>query len=1626
MYHIILLTFVSFDICLAFINRNIHNARINTVTLYDDHFLMNKRNRVIDGVIDRTNKDLSLQLSSKQSDLQSSLQISFMDKLSAFNDGKEFVSYLKATSQKRIALSNSDRQRLAGELIYRVPHLSASQASDVLWSLGTLKISVKSKDNMQVVVDLLLKQLDYSQHSMTSNEMALALVGLGRLGLKSPSGTGGSGTAYSSSFLEALSRTLISMDSMQVANCMWALGKYGIRWDSLTVNVQKAYQQAIIRVAFKMNSMAVANTIHGLSHQRAQWKLLSPRLRDSLCKALEARIEGMHEQEVSNCISGLGRLGAEWSDLTPTVRGLLGDAFSRTLRDIPPRGLAMSIHGFGRMNTNFVSLPLNIQSSIMRAVQKISSHSNSLEVSNILYGLGKMGAIMSINDGGNGANISRFLIPGFEVRDISAGELDSSLTGRGSGNGSIGTVGVSEKARESLLEAFNREGWMMNAQGIANSLWGLMLTNAQWSSFSSDLKNTVISAVRRELATVSEQELSNTLYALGKIGMKYDAFPAHTHMGLLHTIENRIVLMSPDGIIMTLLGLGKLGVKWGSMPIGLKSAFSGVIEKILVKASERTVSSLVLTLSSVYADWNDLCPTLQSAFIKSMENPGNLEQQEERKLELTKPHMKDGTNIQSKKQYKDKNKESHIPQNQTYTDVNRPVVVSVDKVYQMSNMTSGSNITPGSDLSGSNLSGSNVPSGSNMTSGAPVKHGRSPIRASRAAFGAILSSQSVKPKQPSNKTPTVSTRSTSSHTSILSSSSPTHKASKSISQQSKAPKAAPNTNTLLDIHNIFMPSNLDAEDSKATMDSQLSAHEKSPPMNSVPKKHPPSQSPQIENKNIKKIPKINIYNKDIKVAPLKDRVYDPINHQIITKDEYLKVSQSIDAKKDIINQPAKIKSKNSFKNDEKIEINKKIKSTKIQIVDDNSTFDFEKVVDNYLSSHSKPVTVDPKKNTFDLAFENDVNSYFESIYENKMAFSDSKEIDYKVLSEFNTILNSINASICSVGSTSADTKASASASADAKAGASISIDSNSNANFNAMTAGINTGKTDVLESPSPGQTGVGASVSTGVGASVSTGVRTGPTWELLGLDARITRSNDYLASLPLMDDLGVVDTLKELTGLNATWQYLRPDVQEALKVALERTSNSMNEESVSTVFLSLGNLNIDWKEDLSESLKVTLIDTIIKQFRYGETSLSRLLCGLGKLSFKWAEMDGNIKTVLIESILNVHTDNKWTHTGLSDTLNGLSETGLKWSSLNNAMKITILDEFSKLINTLTATEISNVLNCLGNMNLKWMDMSNNLQHQITGALTNKAEGYNEWHISTILFALGSLGLKWTSLPPALRGALTASLERVNKTRNIPVKVCNDDYIGNNNANENNYEDYNIADINIDYNGIMREKELQLSAQGVCMTVSGLARLSAVYSHLSNNLIASISLDIQQSAKFMTVGQIASVISGLSAAEWSWEYMGEGLRSEILSAVLRTIHTTGYIDTASIMSGLGTMGVRWMDLSPATREVLEQGVKKTALEGGAEEVAGVTYGLGMMECTWEGLPLDLRRSIAGGILRICGAHERIREEYNHVDNMDETRPMADSGIMGAARFAAQTDGARDYRSSRTSEEGNKGW
>jgi hypothetical protein len=121
-----------------------------------------------------------------------------------------------------------------------------------------ITIQIDIQDNIPALTDILLERLDGLQHAMTSEDMSLALVGLARQGNRISSTA-----VFSGSFLEALPRTLTSMDAMQVANCMWALGKYGVLWDSLTLKVQEAYKAAVTRVGPKMSPLAVANTIHG-------------------------------------------------------------------------------------------------------------------------------------------------------------------------------------------------------------------------------------------------------------------------------------------------------------------------------------------------------------------------------------------------------------------------------------------------------------------------------------------------------------------------------------------------------------------------------------------------------------------------------------------------------------------------------------------------------------------------------------------------------------------------------------------------------------------------------------------------------------------------------------------------------------------------------------------------------------------------------------------------------------------------------------------------------------------------------------------------------------------------------------------------------------------------------------------------------------------------------------------------------------------------------------------------------------------------------------------------------------------------------------------------------------------
>ena len=67
----------------------------------------------------------------------------FSSKIRDLSNDREFVLYLKAAAQKRMTLSRSDRRQLADELLRRVSTMNVHSVSDVLWSIGTLKLPTK-------------------------------------------------------------------------------------------------------------------------------------------------------------------------------------------------------------------------------------------------------------------------------------------------------------------------------------------------------------------------------------------------------------------------------------------------------------------------------------------------------------------------------------------------------------------------------------------------------------------------------------------------------------------------------------------------------------------------------------------------------------------------------------------------------------------------------------------------------------------------------------------------------------------------------------------------------------------------------------------------------------------------------------------------------------------------------------------------------------------------------------------------------------------------------------------------------------------------------------------------------------------------------------------------------------------------------------------------------------------------------------------------------------------------------------------------------------------------------------------------------------------------------------------
>ena len=123
-------------------HKSVYDRRSETSILRDaeigrESYPGDRRNR------GRSKQEIRLPVDNGIKYSRNNLGNSFISKMKGFSSDRDLALFLKSTAQKRIALTQADKQHIVDELMQRVPNMSVHSASDVLWSLGTLKIPLR-------------------------------------------------------------------------------------------------------------------------------------------------------------------------------------------------------------------------------------------------------------------------------------------------------------------------------------------------------------------------------------------------------------------------------------------------------------------------------------------------------------------------------------------------------------------------------------------------------------------------------------------------------------------------------------------------------------------------------------------------------------------------------------------------------------------------------------------------------------------------------------------------------------------------------------------------------------------------------------------------------------------------------------------------------------------------------------------------------------------------------------------------------------------------------------------------------------------------------------------------------------------------------------------------------------------------------------------------------------------------------------------------------------------------------------------------------------------------------------------------------------------------------------------
>jgi hypothetical protein len=345
----------------------------------------------------------------------------------------------------------------------------------------------------------------------------------------------------------------------QVTTSIGGLAKLGIKWSFVSSKNKEDIVDMVGATALALNDREVSNLLHSLSKMNIPWSAFSPSIQASLTESFVRESVNLISQQGSMSIYSLGLMGLDFASQSPVVQeGFYSVALSVLREDAKNaysgktyqikrfacQQISNVIYGLAKGGVKFSDMPQHVYEAMDYAVQQSLPMMNEQEVSNVVYSWGLMGFVWDEINAETQTAI-RTAITLTLPKMITQG-FSTTLYGMGLMSAPWGSMGemYQTAALDAIVTAFRYQpdspdasprsvassrqsgsGAVGGPQAVANVIYSLGLSGADWFAFPSRVKEALTDGLEQWGRDLHSQEMSNVIYGLAKLGARYSSLP---------------------------------------------------------------------------------------------------------------------------------------------------------------------------------------------------------------------------------------------------------------------------------------------------------------------------------------------------------------------------------------------------------------------------------------------------------------------------------------------------------------------------------------------------------------------------------------------------------------------------------------------------------------------------------------------------------------------------------------------------------------------------------------------------------------------------------------------------------------------------------------------------------------------------------------------------------------------------------------------------------------------------------------------------------------------------------------------------------------------------------------------